>query len=492
MRRKTMSKRTWIVLTLLLCCIGLFAGTIHAQDEKGAEPPELDSSRDFEQYEDQLAHDEQATLFPIPDYSGDLFSRAALTGDWGGARTGIAEKGIQLEVSVQEYYQGVTGGGFNDNGDWEANGTSDYRLKFDSGKSGLWPGGFLEFHGESYWENTVNSFTGALLPVNFDPTLTALAGNGTYLSHVIFTQFLSERFAITGGKIDTSLGDANDYAHGVGDQQFMNAAFNLNPVTYLTSPYSTLGGGFVYLLGPEKQNQFVMMVYDGDSTINKSGFDTIDGGRTTIGTTLRLRTNFFDKKGHQFFGFLYGFGNNEYDAQGVDPRLFEAAKLGTLAAKLRSTLPPSLLNRLTTPGAGLSETEREKEDSTWAFFYNFDQQLVSDPNNSERDWGLFGRIGVADNDTSVIETFWSIGLGGKGLFPGRPRDRFGLGFYYMTFADERVKLILPSDEEKGLEVFYTLAVTPWFELSGDVQVIDGALPGASNATVVGFRGRIEF
>ncbi len=162
------------------------------------EPPELDESKDFEEYEDQLEDKEQATLFPIPDYTGDFFSREALTGDWGGARTGIAENnGIQLEVSVQEYYQAVMGGGFDDNGDWEASGSADYRLKFDSGKSGLWPGGFLEVHGESYWEDTVNSFTGALLPANFDLTLPALAGNGTYLSHVVFTQFLSEQFAIT-------------------------------------------------------------------------------------------------------------------------------------------------------------------------------------------------------------------------------------------------------------------------------------------------------
>jgi len=33
----------------------------------------------------------------------------------------------------------------------------------------------------------------------------------------------------------------NEFAHGKGDTQFMNAAFNINPVTLLTSPYSALG-----------------------------------------------------------------------------------------------------------------------------------------------------------------------------------------------------------------------------------------------------------
>jgi porin len=287
------------------------------------------------------------------------------------------------------------------------------------------------------------------------------------LSHLTFTQFLSERFALTGGKIDTSLGDANDYAHGVGDQQFMNSAFSLNPVTYLSSPYSTLGGGFVYLLGPEKQSQFSIMVYDGDGTIEDAGFDTLFEGRTTIGSTLRLKTNFFDKKGHHWFGFLYGYGDNDYDPQTQDPRILLPFDLG-------------------------APNEFEKEDSHWAFFYNFDQQLVSDPHNPERDWGLFGRFGMADEDTSVISTFYSIGLGGTGLFPSRPRDRFGVGYYYMTFTDDRVKQVLPSDDEQGVEIFYNIAVTPSFNVTADLQVIDGALTGADTAVIGGFRGRMVF
>ncbi len=141
---------------------------------------------------------------------------------------------------------------------------------------------------------------------------------------------------------------------------------------------------------------------------------------------------------------------------------------------------------------GLPGGEIKQEDGHWAFFYNFDQQLVSDSDNPERDWGLYGRFGIADEGTSVIKTFSSIGLGGTVLFPSRPRDRFGVGYYYMTFADDRINLILPSDDEQGVEVFYKMAVMPSFELSADLQVIDGALNGADTAVIGGFRGRIVF
>jgi porin len=62
----------------------------------------------------------------------------------------------------------------------------------------------------------------------------------------------------------------------------------------------------------------------------------------------------------------------------------------------------------------------------------------------------------------------------------------------MSFNDDRIELILPDDDEQGIEVFYTLNVTPWFKLTADFQVIDGALRNADTAWISGLRGRIEF
>jgi porin len=432
-------------------------GSGDSSDSKKAE-----EEASIETADDALLEDvNKATLFPIPDHTGGFFSRSSLTGDWGGARSGLAENhGLQFEANANQYYQGVTSGGTLDNGHEEYGGTADVRMKLDTGKAGLWRGGFLEIHGESYWGDTTNIHTGAMLPVNFDPTLTAGARNGTYLSHVVFTQFLSKRFGVILGKIDTSVGDTNDYAHGTGDQRFMNSAFTLNPVTYLSTPYSVLGAGFVYLMGPERESLFTVMVYDGDGRIDETGFDTVDEGRTTIATAFRFKTNFFGRKGHQWLGLIYGDG--DFSAQSSDPRL------------LLPEPPP--------------DAPSEVADGTWCVFYNFDQQL-----HPKRDWGVFGRVGYADQDSSVIEWFLSLGLGGKGLFPSRPNDSFGLGTYYMTFNDDRLFRILPEDHEQGVELFYTVAVTPFFELTADVQVVDGALLTADDTAVVaGIRARIVF
>ena len=214
-----------------------------AQDAQSSGGEALDEDRAAE----AEALQAEATLFPIPDYRGDLTNRAALSGDWGGNRTVIAEQGFQFSVDLNQYYQGILDGGI-DTG-WEYNGSSDYRLKLDTAKAGLWAGGFLEVHGETYWGNTVNGLTGAALPVNTDPVMSLPAGNGTYLSHVILTQFLSENVAVFLGKLDTTVGDANRFAHGVGDQRFMNLGLSFNAVLLKTAPYSTLGGGLLVVCG---------------------------------------------------------------------------------------------------------------------------------------------------------------------------------------------------------------------------------------------------
>ncbi|MGI9245003.1 MAG: carbohydrate porin, partial [Verrucomicrobiales bacterium] len=46
--------------------------------------------------------------------------------------------------------------------------------------------------------------------------------------------------------------------------------------------------------------------------------------------------------------------------------------------------------------------------------------------------------------------------------------------------------------EQGVEVFYNLAVTPSFELTADLQIIDGAVKTSDTAVVGGLRGRIRF
>ena len=398
---------------------------------------------------------EGATLFPIPDYTSELFMRDALTGDWGGVRSSRAESGLQFEVDINQIYQGVMDGGSSRDSDYY--GSAYYTLKLDTGKSGLWPGGFLEIRGESYWGDNINASTGAVMAPNMNAALKEPAGNGTYLPHFTYTQFFSEKFALFVGKLNGTLADSNSFAHGAGDQGFMNLGFNLNPVGLTTAPYAALGVGFIYI--PFEGVTYSFSAIDSDGKIHGAGFDTAFNGNTTFANQVQIATIFCEKPGTQTFGFLYS--TKEYNS--VDQRI---------------------------PLPGIDPTINT-EDGSWAFIYNFDQYLVTDPNDPEQGWGLFGRFGLSDGDANLFHRFYSFGIGGTGLIPGRDRDRFGLGYYYLELSDNRVGLAT-GDDEHGVELFYNMAVTPALEVTADLQVIDGAVRSNDTAVIGGLRARLRF
>src|SRR3954466_16372298 len=78
---------------------------------------------------------------PTPDYSGDFLTRSTLTGDWGGLRNELARQGFTIALSVTQVYQGVIGGGRDMS--WNYGGRGDLLLNLDTGKAGLWQGGFF-------------------------------------------------------------------------------------------------------------------------------------------------------------------------------------------------------------------------------------------------------------------------------------------------------------------------------------------------------------
>lgn len=398
------------------------------------------------------------TLFPIPEYGGDLGVRAALTGDWGGSRTSLSkDAGLQFEVNAYNHYQGVVSGGSSH--DWEYSGITDYIIKYDTGQGGLWPGGFLYARGQSYFGEGITGNTGGIVPVNTQFALRLPADSGTYLPHLYFTQFISPKTAFAFGKLDGTLGDTNAFAHAIGNNRFMNLAFNFNPVLLKTGPYAPLGASVMVF--PTKDLALKFFAFDTEGQIDRAGFDTLFNGGTTFLGDATVTTNFFNQAGHH--DFIYSYTNQDSNSVQQDPRLILPAG---------SVVPTDV-------------------SSSWAFTYNFDQYLVSHPDDPARGWGPFGRFGVSDGKANLIKEFYSVGLGGTGLIPGREKDRFGVGYYHLNLASDRSDLVL-GNNENGMEIFYNLVPASWIELTANLQVIDGAVKNVDTATVVGFRGSITF
>jgi porin len=410
-------------------------------------------------------------------YSGDFWNRSTLTGDWGGIRNEWAAKGITFDINLTQIGQSVISGGKNIG--WEYTGRGNLTMNINTQKLGLWSGGFFSVEVEGNYNKPINLDSGAIMPVNTNQLFPTTGAQELNVPQVKFTQFLSHYFGATLGKFDTTSGDANEFAHGKGDKQFFNLAFNINPVLLLTVPSSTLGAGVIILPTKDPKSAVIsLLVVDSNGRANTSGFDTAFEGNNTYVIEGHLGTDFFGMTGHQLVGATY----SGKDFSSLDQSLRIIVENGSI----------------------------KKEDDSWAFFYNFDQ-YVYEPNKGQG-VGIFGRFGASDGDANPIHYFYSIGVGGKGVIPGRTLDEFGVGYYYIDVSNPQFTGLLAERDffrdEYGIEAYYNIALTPWMKLTPDIQVIrpaqkdrlhidseqllDSTKKDVHTATVVGLRLQVIF
>jgi porin len=133
---------------------------------------------------------------------------------------------------------------------------------------------------------------------------------------------------------------------------------------------------------------------------------------------------------------------------------------------------------------------------SWSAYYNYSMYVVERARGDG--WGFFSQLSVADKKVSPITTFFDLGFGGNGLFNARHQDQFGLAYAYTDLnSDLKDNLDLTSltdrlRAEHQVEIFYNLHVSPWLQLTGDLQVIRPNRPAAETAVVPGGRLRIVF
>jgi porin len=388
-------------------------------------------------------------------YSGDVWTRSTLSGDWWGIRNQLAEKGVTIDMSLTQVGQGIVHGG-KETGWQYGGGRGDINLSLDSQKLGFWPGGFLTLEAEGNFipadtlRKSINGRAGALMPVNSNQMYPTPAGDNFNLPALNFTQFLSPYFGLSIGKLATvssTSGDMNEFAHGKGDTQFMNMALNFNPIMFVNVPYSTLGTGLI-ALPTEDPKQAIVSLFLMSSTgkASTSGFDDLDANNLTVAGEGRVRTDFFGFTGHQLFGAT--FSNRKFTSIDQNARfIFENGAF-------------------------------DGKKGSWNVYYNFDQYLYEPKKGSGEGIGVFGRFGASDGDPNFMHYFYSLGVGGKGVIPSRSNDRYGFGFYYIDVNNPELQGLFRGikllRDEYGFEAFYNVAITPWLLLTPDIQVVRGA------------------
>ncbi len=411
----------------------------------------------------ETAAAQNAPEAPASPFAGTIWTRPKLTGDWFGHRDTLAAHGITLDASLTQFSQGVTSGGRQQ--DWIYGGHGDYFFNMDGEKAGLWKGFFVTMHAETRYGRDVNGLSGALVPPNLTMLFPQANTDITAVTSLKFTQTLSERLIVFGGKLNM-IDEFQFNFVGKRNEGFMSTL--VFPVVFLrTVPYSTYGAGAVVMKGKEPIAS--VMVIDPTDYSTRGPTDLFGRGAVLIGTVI-VPTNFFDKPGHHFFGGSWS--SASYKA--VDRSSFAIV-----------------------PGEGVVAGT---ESTSWCLYYAFDQAIWIDPCNPKRSWGLFGNAGIADGNPNPIRWSFAVGAGGSSMLPRRPLDTFGAAFYYVNLGSDFKDLLggpvlgstLAQRDEHGVELFYNVAFTPWCKLTADLQIVRPSTQRFDTAIIPGVRLKIDF
>jgi porin len=450
-----------IFVTLGLLCAGS-AGLGQDPSGDGLDSPAAAGQEQVAPFDELAPRIEQPAL----DFGGPVLSRQYLSGDWLGTRDRLAAEGITLDVYLTQFFQGVAAGGIDQA--FKYGGKVDYFLKFDGDKSGNWEGFSASMHTETRYGEDVNASDGMISFGNFNMAFPKAGKTATGITAVNLVQALSDDLTVFTGKMNSLDDFVLNFTGRNGIDRFMNSAAVANIINARTVPYSTYGAGLTVLRDKEPFLMFV--VRDPDNHATTLDLDRLFANGVLLSGTAKILVTPGGLLGHQNFGINWS------------------------SRKYTSVDPSSVAS---IPGQGVVAAQ---ESGSWAVWYNFDQYLWVSPSNPDVGWGVFGMSGLSDGNPNPIRWNGTLGIGGNSLIPGRERDNFGVACFYIGLSSEFKNLLagpfappgLAQRDERGVDLFYNVAFTPWCHLTGDLQVVTPSTARLDTTVLAGLRMKISF
>jgi len=386
--------------------------------------------------------------------SDPLRTRSYLAGNWWGARSSLADKGVSLDLRHTSFYQGLASG--TGDKDFDYGGKFDVFINLDSSKMGLWEGGGFRSHIEYSYGDLATNLGGTLFATNTAMYWPVGTPEEVVATSLYFTQKTGDRSSIALGKFNpVDLLTADPFHGGWGIDRFMNLI--------LVAPPSGLIP--VVLMGA------VVNIRTNPLTWTVMAFDPND------------RTNDY------FPGDLFEDGVN-VSVTGAHTSTLAGRKTSYTVTGLYSTAEGVDYSSI---GGGILETSNEK--GAWNINFEFKHNLQEDSEQPNTAWGFYLKAAIADGNPNYVQRSFIAGVGGRALFFGRPQDSFGLGMYYYNLSDKLEDNIHPFaviGDEAAIEFFYNYAVTPWLYFGPDIQYVKPARGRFDNALILGLRMQVRF
>ncbi|MDX8401930.1 MAG: carbohydrate porin [Mariprofundaceae bacterium] len=330
-----------------------------------------------------------ATLAAVTMVAGA--SEAGVTGDWGGARSALENRGLTLELAyVGEFVRNAKA--INGRKDTIYQDNLDIGLEFDTEAAGLWRGGLFHVHG---LRNHGSDPTAVLLG-DLQTASNIEAPDQSILYEAWFEQRIGMFSVLIGLHDLNSEFYVSDYA-GL----FLNSSFGIGPEITANVPVSIFpkpGPGVRMRLEHEGMGYLAVARYDGDPEARKV---KRSNGKFEIG---------------------------EFGLTAVDGFV---GKLGWW----RHTAPKSFNNKTFAKG-------------TWGAYFIGDLRMFEWDEGAA---GLFLQIGRAQADRNDVAGYFGLGLHLQGVIPGRDADELGLAMARATLSGQSTMVANP-DAETAVEL----------------------------------------
>jgi porin len=429
-------------------------------------------------------------------HDGDLASRDVLTGNWGGTRSTLEDRGIVLGGdAIDEVLSNATGGtktGAIYEGRLELFATLDLDKLFGWSDA--------TFHINAY-QTHGSGLSGNNLGGNLMTASNIEAARSTRLFDLWVEQlFFDGALSIRGGQIAAD----DEFFTSTYAGNFINGTFGWPALMASDLPsggqaYPLATPGIRVAYAPSKETTFAAAIMNGDPA---GGGLANAQQRDGDGTAFRLNDGTFAIAEARYAV------NQAKDAAG-QPATY---KLGLWyhSSAFADERTDSAGQSLASPA---STGAPRKHWNNVGFYAVADQQLWRD-SEADRNLGVFFRLGVAPlADRNLVTLYADTGFNFKGAIASRPDDVFGIALAVAQIGgaargldqDQRQFSGIAQpirDNESMIEVMYRVQATPWWTLQPDLQFIrhpggDVAL-GTSptravpNALVLGLRSAVLF
>ena len=422
-----------------------------------------------------------------------FFMRPSLSGDWGGLRSRLEERGVVFTLTQTSDVLGNVNGGVKRGIQYD--GLFQPQIDMDLGKLMGLPG--LSAHAAAYVVQG-KGLTQTNLQNIMTVTNTEYAPAGTKMGEFWIQQkFFDDVLAVKLGQIEADLN-----FNTIASSAFMvNSTWGWPAIWAQNLP----GSGPTYpnsvpaaqvVITPNSTWTFQGAVFNGNPT-----------GKNPQGNTTGLDFPL----GNGVLSFLEGAYNLNPRGRG-DGRMPGVYKLGGWYNSQRFD-SLSMAND-GQPLAAESGAPPQSFKGNYSLYASFDQAIWRDANTDEQGPNVFGSFHVSpQNNRNQVNWFFEGGVSYKGLIDGRPLDQTALGVGYMNMSSAYVNNVKYQNAYQGInqpipnyesfiEFDYQAVVSPWLAIQP--FMVYGVNPGArapqpqnsqlpiNNALVFGVRTNISF